>query len=106
MRQALIVGARPITTRNKPFPRVPLEKGDWEIRGEGIIGSKVRLTIFTPTSANGGTAWFPSIVELPAQGQACHKVTGPCEISTEIIEAGRELHISLFAYPVGSNNAH
>lgn len=101
MRQALIVGARPVYTRGKPFPRVPLEKGSWEIRGEGIVGTKINLTIFTPSPANGGIAWLPRIVQLPTPPEF-HLVAGPCEICTEIIEAGHESHISLFAYPMGS----
>lgn len=101
MRQALIVGARPVYTKNKPFPRVPLGSGAWEIRGENMSGTKVRLTIYTPVEVNGGTAGFPKVVEMPVPPEF-YLVAGPCEISTEIIEPGRESYISVFAYAKGS----
>lgn len=101
MRQSLIVGARPVYTKNKPFPRVPLEKGQWRIQGENVETSKISLTIYSPTPANGGTAMMPRVAELPVAPDSVI-IAGPVEVSAEITTPGRESYVSVFAYPMGN----
>jgi len=100
MRQSLIVGARPMFVKGRQFPRVPLEKGSWKIESENVNESKIRLTIYTPTPVDGGVMMIPKVVEMPPLPDA-FLVLGPVEISAEIVHAGREAHVSLFAYPQG-----
>lgn len=100
MRQSLIVGARPAFTKGRQFPRVPLEQGSWKIEAENVTETKIQLTIYTPTPVNGGTAMLPKVVEMPPAPEV-YLISGPVEVSAEIIHAGRESHVSLFAYPNG-----
>lgn len=106
MRQSLIVGARPVYTKGKAFPRVPLESGQWRIEGENVDSSQIQLTIYTPTQANGGEYMMPKVAALP-RAPEFFIVVGPAEVSAEIVTPGRESHVSVFAYPMGSNgNKH
>lgn len=97
MRQALILGARPLFSSDKVFPKVPLGEGGWKIEMENVEDSKIRITILkkTPASLN-GTFIVPSIVEM-TKGSDVPLVEGPAVVSAEVIEAGREDHIRVFA---------
>jgi len=99
MRQSLIVGARPAFTRGKPFPRVPLGPGNWRIETENRVGSRISLTIFRKVQAGSGEATVPSVAEIPLEDNRLF-LQGPCVISAEITESGRESYVSVFAYPM------
>lgn len=97
MRQGLIIGARPRFTKGKPFPRVPLGVGGWRIEAENHVTTKIRLTIHKPTPVDNGTAHIPSVAEIPSAPNHI-LVEGPAYVSAEIIEAGSESYVSVYAY--------
>lgn len=99
MRQSLIVGARPAFTRGKPFPRVPLGTGNWRIETENRKDTKIQVTIYRSTEAHGGVAEMPSVAEIPVEENRLF-LQGPCVVSAEIVESGREAYVSVFAYPM------
>lgn len=100
MRQSLIVGARPGYTHGKPFPRVPLGGGNWRIEIENRIETRIRLTVWKRTPAeHGGEFTVPSIAEIPFEDNRLF-LQGPCVVSAEIFESGKESYISVFAYPM------
>jgi hypothetical protein len=101
MRQSLIVGARPAFTRGKPFPRVPLGPGNWRIEVENRVQSRISLTIYKRVQAGDGNGEFtvPNVAEIPLEDNRLF-LQGPCVISAEIIESGRESYVSVFAYPM------
>jgi len=99
MRQSLIVGARPGYTRGKPFPNVPLGHGNWRIETENRRETRVRLTIYRRVQVGVGVASVPSIAEIPLEENRLF-LQGPCVVSAEIFESGRESYISVFAYPM------
>lgn len=100
MRQSLIVGARPAFTRGKPFPLVPLGPGNWRIEVENRKETRIQLTVRKRVAAgHGGEFTIPSVAEIPL-GEDRLFIQGPCVVSAEIIESGRESYVSLFAYPM------
>lgn len=96
MRQALILGARPLFSCGKPFPKVPLGEGGWKIEMENVDDSKVRITILKKSAASNGTFMVPSVVEMTKDSDV-PLVEGPAIVSAEVMEAGREDHIRVFA---------
>lgn len=97
MRQALIVGARPMFVKGRTFPKVPLGAGGWRIEVENRKDSKVRLTIYRQIAGDAsGMFDVPSVVEIN-DDNAPKLIDGPVTISAEIYEAGREPFINVFA---------
>jgi hypothetical protein len=95
MRMALIVGARPMFTKGKQFPKVPLGAGSWRIETENRKDSKVRITVFRRIDGDASGAFtVPSVAEL---GDGHYIFSGPAEVSAEIMEAGKESFINVFA---------
>lgn len=100
MRQALIVGARPLFVKGKPFPKVPLGAGGWRIEVENRKDSKVRLTITREVAGDhSGSFKVPSVVEINNDQQP-YLVQGPVAISAEIYEAGKEEFLNVFAVAI------
>lgn len=97
MRQAIIVGARPLFVKGKPFPKVPLGAGGWRIEIENRKDSKVRLTILRRVAGDASGAFeVPSVVEINNDREP-YLVTGPVTVSAEIYDPGREEYINVFA---------
>lgn len=100
IRHALILGARPVLTKGRAFPRVPLGPGGWRIDVENRQTSKIRLTIEAHVNGTqGGTATVPRIVEINDDSSPL-LVQGPVAIYAEIYEAGREEFINVRASKV------
>lgn len=97
MRMALIVGARPLFAKGKPFPKVPLGSGGWRIEMENRKESKVRVTIHRRIAGDAsGEFIVPSVAEI-GDGDRRFIFDGPVEVSAEITEAGKEDFINVYA---------
>lgn len=97
MRMALIVGAKPMFAKGKTFPKVPLGAGGWRIEMENRKDSKVRVTIHRRITGDASGAFtVPSVAEIGDRDS--HFIfDGPAEVSAEIMEAGRENYINVYA---------
>lgn len=99
MRQGLMIGARPRFVKGKPFPQVPLLGGAWRIESENHDGTKIQLIIYKPTQVESGVTQMPSVMMLPKYPEVV-LIQGPAVVSAEIVEAGTEEFISIYAYKV------
>jgi len=98
---SLIVGARPVFAKNKPFPVVPLRSGSWRVVAQNVETTKIELTILQPTACADGMAIVKSVKLMPQEGFLM--VVGPVSISAVIVEGGREQFVSLYAEPINAS---
>lgn len=100
MRQGILIGVRPKYTEGKLFPRIPLGAGSWRIVTEFCKDTKLRFTIYDKvTTGTGGVATVPRLAEVPDEPSFL-TILGPAEISAEIIKAGNEEFINVYASPL------
>lgn len=94
MRQAIILGVRPLMARNRKFGKIPLLSGGWRIQCENVSPeTKLRLTLESRVPGEHGTFVKPSVYE----GESFPTFTGPVDVTLEILEAGKEQYINVFA---------
>lgn len=94
MRQALLVGARPLIVRGKQFPKVPLDAGGWKIMLENFVQSKVILHTSHPPVPE------ESVVEVVNEPDKVLILQGPITVSAEITGTGDEDFVSVYAVPI------
>lgn len=94
MRQSLLVGAIPRTAARGP--KVRLQRGKWKLGCEGLIDSKLSLTIsFPPHHPRSEDSY-----KFAATRDKEFELEGFALVHVEIEEKGTEQHISIFAEKV------